>query len=73
MTIVTDASLAPGGGQSHEGVTLYHGPNLISWRSVKQSLTALSSCEAVSVGYGRRHPEWNYFATELESYPKVYP
>ena len=50
LTIVTDASLAPGGGKSHEGVTVFHGPNLISWRSGKQSLTALSSCEAELVG-----------------------
>eukprot|EP00975_Prorocentrum_lima_P038448 8082280-Prorocentrum_lima.AAC.1 len=32
-TIVAYASLAPGGGRSHEIVAIYHGPNLISWRS----------------------------------------
>eukprot|EP00975_Prorocentrum_lima_P047862 10010199-Prorocentrum_lima.AAC.1 len=36
LTIVSDASLAPGGGRSHEGVTVFHGPSLISWRSGKQ-------------------------------------
>eukprot|EP00975_Prorocentrum_lima_P026896 5658547-Prorocentrum_lima.AAC.1 len=50
MSIVTGASLAPGGRRNHEGVTIYRGPNLISWRSDKQSLTALSSCEAQLVG-----------------------
>eukprot|EP00975_Prorocentrum_lima_P048199 10081673-Prorocentrum_lima.AAC.1 len=37
-------------GRSHEGVTIYHGPNLISWRSGKQGCTALSSSEAELVG-----------------------
>eukprot|EP00975_Prorocentrum_lima_P008082 1726734-Prorocentrum_lima.AAC.1 len=46
LTIVANASLAPEGGRSHEGVTAFLGPNLISWRSGKQSLAALSSCEA---------------------------
>eukprot|EP00975_Prorocentrum_lima_P049597 10376619-Prorocentrum_lima.AAC.1 len=50
MTIVTDASLAPGGELSHQGVTIYHGPNIISWRSGKQRLTSLSPCEAELVG-----------------------
>eukprot|EP00975_Prorocentrum_lima_P029386 6171485-Prorocentrum_lima.AAC.1 len=50
LTIVSDPSLAPGGGRSHEGVTVLHGPNLISWRSRKQSLTTLSSCEGDLVG-----------------------
>eukprot|EP00975_Prorocentrum_lima_P035403 7434663-Prorocentrum_lima.AAC.1 len=50
LAIVTDASLAPGGGRSHEGITIFHGPNLISWKSARQNLTALSSCEAELVG-----------------------
>ncbi len=50
LTIVSDASLAPSGGKSHEGVTIFNGPNLIFWRSGRQSLTALSSCEAELVG-----------------------
>eukprot|EP00975_Prorocentrum_lima_P070936 12934861-Prorocentrum_lima.AAC.1 len=50
LTIVSVASLAPGGGRSPEGGTVFHGPNLVPWRSVKQSLTALSSCEAELVG-----------------------
>eukprot|EP00975_Prorocentrum_lima_P062397 12885404-Prorocentrum_lima.AAC.1 len=50
MTIVAYTSLAPGGVRSHEGVTTYHGPNLVSWRSGKHSLTAFSPCEAELVG-----------------------
>eukprot|EP00975_Prorocentrum_lima_P041804 8784606-Prorocentrum_lima.AAC.1 len=50
MTIVSDASLAPGGGRSHEGVTIYHGPTPMSWKCGKQSLIALSSCEVECVG-----------------------
>eukprot|EP00975_Prorocentrum_lima_P069950 12929190-Prorocentrum_lima.AAC.1 len=47
LTTVSDASLAPGGGWSHEGVSDVMGQTcLISGRSGKQSLTALSSCEA---------------------------
>eukprot|EP00975_Prorocentrum_lima_P003482 759937-Prorocentrum_lima.AAC.1 len=42
--------LPQGGGRSHEGVTVLHGPNLISWRLGKQSLTTLSSCEEELVG-----------------------
>eukprot|EP00975_Prorocentrum_lima_P028289 5947578-Prorocentrum_lima.AAC.1 len=46
LTIVSDASLAPGEEGVMKGVTVFYGPNFISWRSGKQSLTALSSCEA---------------------------
>eukprot|EP00975_Prorocentrum_lima_P050526 10585200-Prorocentrum_lima.AAC.1 len=42
--------MTPRGGRSHEGVTLYQGLNLISRRAIKQSLTALSSCEAELLG-----------------------
>eukprot|EP00975_Prorocentrum_lima_P017078 3616025-Prorocentrum_lima.AAC.1 len=52
LTVVPDASLAPGRERSHEGVTVSHGPNLISWRSRKRSLTVLWSCEAELVGIG---------------------
>eukprot|EP00971_Amphidinium_carterae_P123963 2455233-Amphidinium_carterae.1 len=53
-----DASLAPSGGKSHEGSVILHGIgevpssiedahklpfNLISWRSARQQLVALSS------------------------------
>eukprot|EP00975_Prorocentrum_lima_P006273 1351447-Prorocentrum_lima.AAC.1 len=65
MTIVADASSAPGVGESHEGVTIYHGPNLIYWRSGKQSLTAVSSCEAELVGMVAGIQQWNQSAIEL--------
>ena len=42
----TDASWAPQGTRSHLGAVIYWGEGLISWRSSKASLTALSSCEA---------------------------
>eukprot|EP00971_Amphidinium_carterae_P095523 1890129-Amphidinium_carterae.1 len=55
LFITSDASLAPGGGKSHEGVTIFMGRdpesrNLIHWKSGKQALTSLSSCESDLVG-----------------------
>eukprot|EP00975_Prorocentrum_lima_P033122 6949573-Prorocentrum_lima.AAC.1 len=57
MKVASDASLAQVVGKSHEGATIYHGPNLISWRSDSQSLIACSWCEAELVGMvaGRQH------------------
>ena len=46
MKIHADASLAPTGGKSHEGSCVFHGQNLISWRSSRQHLTSLSTCES---------------------------
>ncbi len=58
MWIAGDASLSASGGKSHEGAVMYHGlarvvrdqkyecRNLVGWRSSKQALVALSSCEA---------------------------
>eukprot|EP00971_Amphidinium_carterae_P351947 6492352-Amphidinium_carterae.1 len=52
--VTTDASWAPSGGRSQTGITIFHGTNatspsegnLISWRSVRQPFTTLSSAEA---------------------------
>ena len=46
ITVYTDASFAPQASRSRTGVVLQVGPDLISWRSVRQSLTAWSTCEA---------------------------
>ena len=54
MWFAGDASFAPSGGKSHEGSTIFHGctshdrscGNLVHWRSSKQHLVSLSSCEA---------------------------
>ncbi len=58
LWIAGDASLSASGGKSHEGAVMYHGVarvvqdqknecrNLVDWRSSRQGLVALSSCEA---------------------------
>ena len=45
VTIFGDCSFAPTGKASHEGNVVYVGKSLIGWRSKKQSLVAMSSCE----------------------------
>ena len=45
VTIYGDCSFAPTGKASHEGHVVYVGSNLIAWRSKRQTLTAMSSCE----------------------------
>eukprot|EP00971_Amphidinium_carterae_P352938 6492778-Amphidinium_carterae.1 len=55
LRLYTDVSLAPTGGKSHEGTCLFHGPNLIGWRTGKQALTRLSSCESELVAMVRNH------------------
>eukprot|EP00971_Amphidinium_carterae_P226321 4489460-Amphidinium_carterae.1 len=54
MWVCADASFAPTGDVSHEGMCLIHGGssedifqgNLIHWKSNKQTLVTKSSCEA---------------------------
>ena len=45
VTVFGDCSFAPTGKASHEGHAAYIGSNLIGWRSKRQRLTTMSSCE----------------------------
>eukprot|EP00971_Amphidinium_carterae_P061908 1226120-Amphidinium_carterae.1 len=46
LEVYTDISFAPGGSRSHSGTVAKFGGSLLTWRSHKQSLTALSTAEA---------------------------
>eukprot|EP00971_Amphidinium_carterae_P346170 6487486-Amphidinium_carterae.1 len=46
LHVFTDISFSPGGAKSHSGTVLKFGGSLLTWRSHKQSLTALSTAEA---------------------------
>ena len=43
---ITDASFAPGGDRSRTGVCIFAMGRLVHWVSTKQTVTAMSSCEA---------------------------
>ena len=45
VTLYGDCSFAPTGQASHEGHIAYIGPNAVTWRSKRQTLIAMSSCE----------------------------
>eukprot|EP00975_Prorocentrum_lima_P004751 1034608-Prorocentrum_lima.AAC.1 len=49
MEVSADASFAPGGERARTGVVVKWCGGVVHWASVKQSLTALSSCEAALV------------------------
>ena len=46
MTVVTDASFAPGGDKSRTGYCVFLNGRLVHWGSTKQQVTAMSTCEA---------------------------
>ena len=46
LNVFTDSSFAPSGGRSHGAVGVFLGNNAISWRSSRQQLTTLSTCES---------------------------
>ena len=54
ITTYSDASFAPQGSRSRTGITLFLGEDLISWRSVRQGLTAWSTmeCETEAAAMG---------------------
>ena len=46
VVLETDASLAPGADRSRSGVIIKVGGILVHWSSTKQSIVAISSCDA---------------------------
>ena len=46
LDIHTDASFSPGGSKSRSGIVLKVGNNIISWKSLRQALTAFSATES---------------------------
>ena len=54
LWVLGDASFAPTGAKSQQGIVVYHGitsnqmqgGNLVQWRSSRQDLVAKSTCEA---------------------------
>ena len=51
LLIATDASLGPGGGRSRSGVVVLLNGVPVHWASTRQSMTALSSCEAEVIAH----------------------
>ena len=54
LSVYTDASFAPTGAESHEGLVILHGSsqddpttgNVVMWKSVRQRLVTKSTCES---------------------------